>query len=309
MQLCSWCFGHFRQLLLTQPIMALSFKSVTQAASWALVAMVWYIVYQRYNKYLDFFGLNSELSKFALLPTTFEPFIDVPSIDLGSFYNNDKLSQKKTSTEIANASHKYGSFYVSIPNHSTYSKSFRDQLLSNAYRLFNINPKLKQSYRVKSDSSRGFILYGSETGSTEYFEHKEGFSYGYYNWSYSENKIPKNDMESYNVFPPINDNNHIQQSFEQLFDIFIEISYILIKAYSIAIYDDENVLFNEFNGGETISIVRLFHYFSKTHRDYVDKLQEMDTDNYLGSSPHTDWGLLTLIVADDPSGLQLLLNS
>ena len=115
-------------------------------------------------------------------------------------------------------------------------------------------------------------------------------------------------MEFHNVFPSFANNKDIQLSFEELFDIFIEISYILIKAYSIALYNDQHILFNEFNGGETISIVRLFHYFSKDHKEYLDKLPS-NTDNFLGSSPHTDWGLFTLIVADDPSGLQLSFNS
>ena len=141
-------------------------------ALWALVAVVWYVVYHRYNKYLSFFGKLTLNHLNPFLPTTFEPFVDIPCIDLGPFYNNDKLSQKETSTEIANASHKYGSFYVSIPNHSTYNTSFRDQLISAVCGLFNINPKLKQSYRVKSDSSRGFTLYGSETGSKQYFNIK-----------------------------------------------------------------------------------------------------------------------------------------
>ena len=289
--------------------MAPTSKLITQASTWALVAFVWYIVYHRYNTY--FSSTNSDpidpSPSSTALPTTFEPFIDIPSIDLSSFYDINLDLKKQTSIQIANASRKYGSFYASIPSHPTYNKKYRDKLLSNAYKLFDINPKLKQSYSAKSDSSRGFILYGSESGSTQYFEHKEGFSYGYYKWI---NKIPQNDMESYNVFPPFtgNDEKKIKVSFEKLFDIFIEISYILVKAYSIALYDDENVLFNEFNGGETISIVRLFHYFSVKHEDYLDKLRET-TENYLGSSPHTDWGLLTLIIADDPSGLQLSLNS
>ena len=52
------------------------------------------------------------------------------------------------------------------------------------------------------------------------------------------------------------------------------------------------------HGGETISIVRLFHYFGI-------EAQQQNKENYLGSSPHTDWGLLTLIIADDMPGLQL----
>eukprot|EP01084_Bolivina_argentea_P320675 556441_1 len=277
-----------------------------QSIVWALVAFAWYIVYQKlYKKYV----IPRTNNQPDPLPTTFEPYIDIPTIDISQFYHqhNDPTIDHKLniSTQIIEASKKYGSFYISYPNHPIYNTPFRNKLISKAYKLFKIDPKLKQKYSSLPDHSRGYILYGKETGSRQYFEHKEGFCYGYHNWS--EQHTPNNDMESHNVFPPIFTDN-IEKSFNQLFDIFIEISYLLTKAYSIALYNDENILFNEFNGGETISIVRLFHYFSIKHSAYLDKLQAINTDNYLGSSPHTDWGLLTLIIADEMNGLQLLLN-
>ena len=42
-------------------------------------------------------------------------------------------------------------------------------------------------------------------------------------------------------------------------------------------------------GGEKISLMRLFHYLP-----YDQKIQ--NKLNNIGSSPHTDWGFLTLIL-------------
>ena len=47
-------------------------------------------------------------------------------------------------------------------------------------------------------------------------------------------------------------------------------------------------------GGETISLVRLFHYFPAV----------AGRNNCIGSSPHTDWGFLTLIAQDAVGGLE-----
>jgi hypothetical protein len=49
-------------------------------------------------------------------------------------------------------------------------------------------------------------------------------------------------------------------------------------------------------GGDTISLMRLFHYYNR-ESDLFSGLEYRDTD-LLGSSPHTDWGLLTLIIED-----------
>jgi isopenicillin N synthase-like dioxygenase len=51
-------------------------------------------------------------------------------------------------------------------------------------------------------------------------------------------------------------------------------------------------------GGETISLMRLFHYFS------LKPGAEGEPKPQLGSSPHTDWGFLTVILHDGVRGLQ-----
>ena len=54
-------------------------------------------------------------------------------------------------------------------------------------------------------------------------------------------------------------------------------------------------------GGEPISIMRLFHYFAATHRPELAAATPRT-----GSSPHTDWHMLTVILQDQQGGLQVL---
>ena len=77
--------------------------------------------------------------------------------------------------------------------------------------------------------------------------------------------------------------------------------------------------------GDEISILRLFHYYNTlsvdTDTDGVGDSVEIDPatgatnphsnqqDNILGSSPHTDWGFLTVIIQDNIGGLQLRRNN
>ena len=60
-------------------------------------------------------------------------------------------------------------------------------------------------------------------------------------------------------------------------------------------------------GGESISILRLFHYFAATHRPELGVTHDTGAASpRIGSSPHTDWHLLTVILQDRQGGLQVL---
>lgn len=251
------------------------------------------------------------------LPSSFKPYLNIPTIDLSPFYNSSSQTSDRLllAKQIAFFSHELGSFYITVPTH-LYNTSLHTSFLDHGRNLFTTDDAIKHKYSVNNKIARGFIEYGTESGSqTKYFENKEGFAYGYHRWqnsSTSDARLPANDMEGYNVWPPfIND-----EIFEYIFDMFVNISYTLLRAYSLAMYDSENVLNDEFNGGESISIVRLFHYFSNDGK-YSDSKKTMNSNErksrsnsksklqYLGSSPHTDWGLLTLVISENVDGLQL----
>lgn len=69
---------------------------------------------------------------------------------------------------------------------------------------------------------------------------------------------------------------------------------------------DEKTLGDAWQGGERISLARLFKYFNDGQLKVPGKISSEDGEvqahrskfegGVLGSSPHTDWGLLTLIV-------------
>ena len=67
---------------------------------------------------------------------------------------------------------------------------------------------------------------------------------------------------------------------------------------------NSSILSNVAKDGDTISLMRLFHYFPGSYNNTSN--QGSQNQAVLGSSPHTDWGYLTLILQDDIGGLQFL---
>ncbi|OQS01406.1 hypothetical protein ACHHYP_01058 [Achlya hypogyna] len=143
---------------------------------------------------------------------------------------------------------------------------------------------------------RGFIGLGGESGS-ELIEVKEAFSYGY---EWPSSSPPTNPLQGPNVWPssaafPTNHKKALQSYFTDLSNV----SKQLTTNMSLALGQPATYFGDYSQAGDTISIMRAFHYFP------YDKLRRNASDtNYVGSSPHTDWGFLTLILQDPTGGLQ-----
>ena len=63
------------------------------------------------------------------------------------------------------------------------------------------------------------------------------------------------------------------------------------------------------DGGESISLMRMFHYFFNITKEVIQTSANEDSGLLVfGSSPHTDWGILTVILQDSTGGLQYHYN-
>jgi isopenicillin N synthase-like dioxygenase len=88
-----------------------------------------------------------------------------------------------------------------------------------------------------------------------------------------------------------------------LFDLCNTVGDALVRMFSLDLCGDEFVLADAWRGGETTALGRIFRYFSDGQLPAGFSKEQYEA--IMGSSPHTDWGLITLIVADDTPGLQL----
>lgn len=226
-------------------------------------------------------------------------------------------------------------------------QAYFEKAFENSKLLFSLNNEEKLNVSMSSFNEsfgRGYIPFGLEAGVSTYFEVKEGYSYGYPRQGDSNLLSKSNSMESANIWPsqlPI----MIAAELESIFMINLKVTKIVLAALirtqsldstqnnfieALAATGDGNqdTLREMVSGaGDTISLMRLFHYFSAESLDNlaaetssVNQVNKSSTGEGLvtdsrgnkvsiGSSPHTDWGLLTVIMQDNTGGLQFRHNN
>jgi isopenicillin N synthase-like dioxygenase len=180
-------------------------------------------------------------------------------------------SPQTIKTLLYQALTKDGCFYVKYKDNDW-------PLLAKAKELFG-SPS--RPFVKKEGFHRGFIEMGKESGGMD-SEQKEGFAFGF-NWT----NDPQNKLQGPNVWPESFDPSIFVDFFNVLSSLNLILSRLVVELFGIS---NRHVM-----DGNTISIVRLFHYFA--HPDAI------------GSTPHTDWGWLTIIKAyERVPGLQVHQN-
>jgi isopenicillin N synthase-like dioxygenase len=159
---------------------------------------------------------------------------------------------------------------------------------------------LQASAITKGGFMRGYLPFGRESGLSTYFEPKEGFSYGF-EWGGLED-AKTNALHGDNVWPgDLGESD--RKGLQNLFALEVETAEDLATAIFLSLRQRNNATdFHTYldDRGKT-SVMRLFHYLA---RDVLAIGDEVDNKVVMGSSPHTDWGFLTLILQDDVGGLQ-----
>lgn len=219
----------------------------------------------------------------------------LPIIDIAPFLSAAGEDQK---VSIAHQLHQacctYGAFYLTGHGIDT------SAVLARMKEFFSLTDAQKSAIAVcEGGFTRGYIGMGEESGS-DALEVKEAFSYGF---PWEKAKTPENSMQGENVWP---DSSNIatgwQQDMETFYAKMIQVAEGLTKAFSLSYGMEEHHLSHYCETGDTISVMRLFHYFP--YRAADNKFPEQR--DRIGSSAHTDWGFLTLIVQEDKvTGLQL----
>ena len=261
----------------------------------------------------------------------------LPTVDI-SYCSDEHTNdiREECYSAIDRALQTYGTF-IAI-GHGIKPK-LSEQSFSSAEKLFHLHLDDKQNVSMnglKGTFGRGYLPFGSEAGVSTYFEVKEGYSYGF---PRSDKRAMNNSMESDNIWPPQLEQQDVAQLetgfLEQLRITKIVLSALIKKAEREGVRADLlNALapLNEedqqqahrkiSNDGDSISLMRLFHYFSPDSQiDQVSMttsitgdrerspVSELETSGVeekvnIGSSPHTDWGLLTVIMQDQTGGLE-----
>lgn len=193
-------------------------------------------------------------------------------ISLAPFLKNSSRSLKlEQAMLIKHALSTKGYFYV-----KNYLNSV--DLMPIAEQFFESDDK-PSSYTL----NRGYIPLAGESGSSA-LELKEAFSFGF------EPAVDANSLSRPNNWPR---NPAFKNACIAFFKDMVENSHALNRAISLSLSEDEDFLSKYCTKGQEISLCRLLKYHVA-----------LPSENTIGSSPHTDWGFLTLLKYHD-QGLQV----
>lgn len=165
------------------------------------------------------------------------------------------------------------------------------EALNSAKSLFSMTDNERIELKMKTDDNegvyRGYLPFGSESGVMSNYEPKEGYSYG----NPMKRNSRKSSLEAINIWPKSLDKYSIDK-IENVFLQHVKIAHTVVEA--ISLIDNIN-LESIVQGGSDISLMRMFHYFPANISE---------SQRTLGSSEHTDWGFITVILQDEIGGLQ-----
>ncbi|KAI9098870.1 hypothetical protein DFS34DRAFT_93066 [Phlyctochytrium arcticum] len=228
------------------------------------------------------------------------PIIDLTPFDPSAPSTPESQALKSSVAEqLAAACVMHGAFYIKSGSIGGLTRDMRKQVFDAAGHIFSLPDPIKKSIPIKPGGfTRGYIGIGGESGS-DALEVKEAFSYGY---PWPADKTPGNELQGPNVWPA-DCPETVQTTLTEFYTGMCTVAGAVTRALSLALGMDEHHLEQYCTKGDTISLMRLFHYFPYSKADSTSP----STTSRIGSSPHTDWGFLTLIMQQDgPSGLQLL---
>ena len=197
-----------------------------------------------------------------------------------------ELNKNSTIDQIQQCA-QLGAFYYKCPIDLLQAIEQAKSLFSNDLSKFTSNSNL-----------RGYLSFGSESGSNA-FESKEAYSIGY-DAEYKNQSI-HHTLDACNIWP----NDSIQKYQSHLFNQLSEIALEIVGLLSSSLGFTKEYLQDYCRKGHEISLLRLFHYNS------IEKTRQLknNSEKITGSSEHTDWGFLTLIIAqEERKGLEICNN-
>ncbi|KAJ3332746.1 hypothetical protein HDU76_013231 [Blyttiomyces sp. JEL0837] len=225
--------------------------------------------------------------------------IDLPIVDLSSFVVDsptygDTEKQAHAAAVMKHACETYGAF--NIANHGV-SPTAQKNAFNVADDFFLLSDSVKSRIPIKKGGfTRGYIGVGGESGGSG-TEVKEAFSYGF-NWPIS--LPPTNPLQGPNVLPEEEHLPDFQTQIDTFYNSTVNVAEAVTLCLSKAFNMPELPTYCG-KGGATISLMRIFRYYPYAKIGNGAFIPDQDR---IGSSPHTDWGFLTLILSEKP-GLQV----
>ena len=240
-----------------------------------------------------------------------EPSPYIPVISLQALHHGNDETRQEEIEKLRLAIHDSGVFHVTDLSSSAHDVVEMASTSGESFFNMPLERKKDSQPHDKKARIRGYIPNGQESGS-DLREMKEAFSYGSVlndKLSGSASGNPRENQEAMaapNIWPEESDAPNFRSRMNDLYDLSVMSAEKIAAGFEAALElpkDHFRILTNTTAGelsARRISLMRLFRYLP------VDNTSNVDSD-FTGSSPHTDWGFLTLVFVSRP-GLELFYN-
>ena len=231
------------------------------------------------------------------------PVANLPAIDVAPLLQAaDTAARRACAHEIALACASHGAFYA-VNSGISGTRAFE---AGTAFFTQCSAAKLAAAADPVAASrgfARGFIGIGGESGSAELREVKEGYSYGF---DWPAEQPPDNALQGPNVWPASDpqegfDAEDFRTTMNDIYSDCYRVSQAIAAGLAQALEQPALLDACQGSGGETISLMRMFRYFPYSADPLGSNGDATPAAGVpkIGSSPHTDWGFLTLVVQQD----------
>ncbi|KAI8920890.1 hypothetical protein DFJ77DRAFT_447739 [Powellomyces hirtus] len=230
--------------------------------------------------------------------------LPLPLIDVSPFNGREASSEAQRAAvaeELARACATHGAFYFKSGEIGKLTENARLKVFNAAQEFFALPDDVKNKIPIRAGGfTRGYIPIGGESGS-QAVEVKEAFSYGY---PWPSTRTPENSLQGPNEWPDARAvSPNWQKTLEEFYAGMVQVAEAVTRALSVALGMDAEYFPSFCKEGDTISLMRLFHYFPY---EKADGSGLAAAGARIGSSAHTDWGFLTLVLQQEGvTGLQV----
>mmetsp|Transcript_13412 Transcript_13412/g.24839 ORF Transcript_13412/g.24839 Transcript_13412/m.24839 type:complete len:433 (+) Transcript_13412:178-1476(+) len=213
---------------------------------------------------------------------------------------DDAFGGSELPDDVTRALAQVGAFFIRMKGFDLESAQ---NALASSHELFSSPDEIKtaREFKMTRGKFRGFIPLLGESGDASLAEVKEGFSLG------KPGEGGSSVLEDPNLWPP-SLSRQAQATLEKTFSTFARMATKTINTVLEKTPGLEGIS-SLCENGDAISLFRMFRYFSISSEEFRKiPLCKAEPKRCTGSSPHTDWGLLTFIVTEDLNALQFFVN-
>jgi len=213
----------------------------------------------------------------------------IPIVDVSPFKNGSLDQKKRIAKEIRETAENSGFFYITghgIP------KELTERAFATSKRFFALDQKQKEEISVNKNQ-RGWMAQGMATleGSKSY-DAKEIFFWG---WEVDEDDPDMTlPMVAQNLWPE-QQAPWLQHELTPYYHAVCEVGGIVMSALALAFDLDEDFFTDAYE--KPLARGQLVYYPPFTEKD--------DASERFSAAPHTDFGVLTLLLQDNNGGLQV----